>query len=85
MNEAIYNNLVNMVCELGCIPMDVIDTLCQCAHDQIIQGVKDTSTRKDRKSKRDVELFGWFKQDRSTFNAEWDTYLEENWDNMEIG
>ena len=84
MNDVIYNTLIDEVCESGSIPMNFIDLLCKSAHDQITQANRDNSTRRERIAQRDSELFGWYRQDRSTFSAQWGKYLKENWDNMEM-
>ena len=80
----VYDVVLDKVCRMDNMPMNWYDDLCNVAHKMIYDTLAEIDgTRKNRIERRNHEIFGYFADDRKTFNSEWNTYMAENWDNFE--
>ena len=84
MSNLEYERILDEICLTETMPIDKIDEICNFAHKQIYSALASIDgTRKDRQAQRDHEIFGYRHDDVTEFNAEWQTYMEENWQNFE--
>jgi len=84
MSNLEYEKILDEVCLTKTMQVDKIDEMCKFAHQQIYSALASVDgNRKDRQAWRDHELFGYHHDDVESFNADWRTYMEENWQNFE--
>ena len=83
--EKQYDEIIDMMCLTGKIPVNIIDSVCEYAKQSILTALKVADgTPESRKAKREELLFGEIASFRSDYKSAWLDYEMENMVNFSM-